>query len=79
MCPKTFAGNKSIMAQKIRNVVKLFTTPSRLLTTLKKKALENTVGKGENAGVFYSKPFTKQKNFRPAQIERICRRQNKYN
>ena len=28
----------------------LFTTQSRLLTTLKKRALENTVGKGENAG-----------------------------
>ena len=28
----------------------LFTTQSRLLTTLRKKALENTVGKGENAG-----------------------------
>ena len=28
----------------------LFTIQSRLLTTLKKKALENTVGKGENAG-----------------------------
>ena len=27
-----------------------FTTQSRLLTTLKKKALENTMGKGENAG-----------------------------
>ena len=29
---------------------KLFNTQSRLLTTLKKKALENTAGKGENAG-----------------------------
>ena len=28
----------------------LITTQPRLLTTLKKKALENTVGKGENAG-----------------------------
>ena len=28
----------------------LFATQSRLLTTLKKKALENTVRKGENAG-----------------------------
>ena len=28
----------------------IFTTQSRLLMTLKKKALENTVGKGENAG-----------------------------
>ena len=28
----------------------LFATLSRLLTTLKKKALENAVGKGENAG-----------------------------
>ena len=31
-------------------VIKLFSTQSRLLTTLKKKALENTVGKEENAG-----------------------------
>ena len=30
--------------------VNSFSTQSRLLTTLKKKALENTVGKGENAG-----------------------------
>ena len=29
---------------------KLFTTQSPLLTTLKKMALENTMGKGENAG-----------------------------
>ena len=28
----------------------LFTTQSRLLTTLKEKAFENIVGKGENAG-----------------------------
>ena len=27
-----------------------FATQSRLLTTVKKKAFENTVGKGENAG-----------------------------
>ena len=34
---------------------KLFTIPFRLLKTLKRKALENTVEKGENAGdsVFY--------------------------
>ena len=31
-------------------IVELFTTQCRLLTTLKKKALKNTVGKGENAG-----------------------------
>ena len=30
--------------------VELFTTQSRLLTTLKKKPFENIVGKGENAG-----------------------------
>ena len=30
--------------------VELFTTQSRLLTTWKKKAFENIVGKGENAG-----------------------------
>ena len=29
---------------------KLFTTQSRLFTTLKKKYFENIVGKGENAG-----------------------------
>ena len=31
-------------------VYQLFTTPSRLLTTLRKKSFENIVGKGENAG-----------------------------
>ena len=35
----------------LENVVKDYlTTQSQLLTTLKKKALENTEGKGENAG-----------------------------
>ena len=32
------------------HVIQLFTTQSRLLTTLKRKAYENIVGKGENAG-----------------------------
>ena len=32
------------------NPLKLFTTQSRLLTTLRKKPFENIVGKGENAG-----------------------------
>ena len=32
------------------NVTKLFTTRSRLLTTLKQRTFENIVGKGENAG-----------------------------
>ena len=32
----------------------LFTTQSRLLTTLKKKPFENNVGKGENAAIFPS-------------------------
>ena len=31
-------------------LVQLFTTQSRLPTTLKQRALENIVGKGENAG-----------------------------
>ena len=33
-----------------RHLEKLFTTQSRILTTLYKKPLENIVGKGENAG-----------------------------
>ena len=48
----------SARADKGRNVpnhypidcLKLFTTQSRLLSTLGKKPFENTVGKGENAG-----------------------------
>ena len=37
---------------KVENLLpcQLFTTQSRILTTLKKKPLENIVGKGENAG-----------------------------
>ena len=34
-----------------KNLNYLFTTQSRLLTTLRKKPLENIVGKGENAGI----------------------------
>ena len=38
-------------------VILLFTTQSRLLTTLKKKASENTVEKGENAGDLFPQCF----------------------
>ena len=37
--------------------IKIFTTQSRLLMTLKKKAFENIVGKGENAGNQHFLPF----------------------
>ena len=39
-----------ILTVEQHNTYQLFTTQSRLLTTLKEKALENTVRKGENAG-----------------------------
>ena len=43
--------NKNIVVIDVEiRFFKLFTTQFRLLTTLKKRALENTVGKGENAG-----------------------------
>ena len=35
----------------------LFTTQYRLLTTLKNKAFENIVGKGEDAGNYHFSPF----------------------
>ena len=34
----------------LSGITTLFTTQSQILTTLKKKPLENSVGKGENAG-----------------------------
>ena len=47
---------------------KLFTTQSRLLATLKEKALENTAGKGENAGNQHFSPF-------PAVISSVLKRE----
>ena len=46
--PKCHAQGPLPRTQKL--ILKLFPTQSRLLTTLKKKALENNMGKGENAG-----------------------------
>ena len=58
----------------------LFTTQSRLLTTLKEKAFENIVGKGENAGnqhfLLFPQcflPFPKQISI--FQLHSICRLQ----
>ena len=50
-------------------VIYLFTTQSRLLTALEKKAFENIVGKGENAGVtsifsfFHNVFYSSQRKF----------------
>ena len=41
--------NCSKLPRTLRSVL-IFTTQSRLSTTLRKRALENSVGKGENAG-----------------------------
>ena len=44
------ASKGVIVWEWVKGLAQLFPTQSQLLTTLRKKALENTVGKGENAG-----------------------------
>ena len=43
-----FSNSDFLKCRPVKNY--LFNKQSRLLTTLKEKGLENTVGKGENAG-----------------------------